>query len=99
MKLEVYKRTIRTYIASATENSIQWYKTADDDLPEDTSVKRVFVGNNEYHRLYYSCGKWYCADKGGLSFIGNVIAWCCEEPQFMEEIVMLEFGIMKKVKQ
>ena len=71
------------YIDGATENSIQWHKIMDGDLPEDTNVKRVFIGNNEYRRLYYSHGGWVYSDKGGLSFIGNVIAWC-EEPQFEE---------------
>ena len=75
----------QAYIAGATENSIQWHDLREDptDLPKDTSVKRVYVGDNKYHQLYYSNGKWVYSDKGGLHFIGNAIAWC-EEPQFKE---------------
>lgn len=84
-EIDVAKRAgyIEGYIISAKENGIQWHKVADGDLPEDTSVKRVFVGNNEYYRLYYSHGRWVYCDKGGFRFFGDVIAWC-EEPLFKE---------------
>ena len=75
----------QAYIDGATENGIQWHDLRKDpnDLPKDTSVKRVFAGNNEYYRLYYSNGRWIYCDKGGYYFYGDVIAWC-EEPLFKE---------------
>lgn len=80
---ERQKSITEAYIAGAKENGIQWHKVADGDLPEDTSVKRVFASNNEYYRLYYSHGRWVYCDKGGFTFFGDVIAWC-EEPLFKE---------------
>lgn len=80
---ERQKAITEAYIAGATENGIQWHKVADGDLPKDTNVKRVFIGNNEYRRLYYSHGRWVYCDKGGFHFFGDVIAWC-DEPMFKE---------------
>lgn len=74
------------YLAGLEASRPKWHKVADGDLPKDTSVKRVFVGNNEYYQLYYGHGKWVYCDKGGLHFFGDVIAWC-EMPTFTDKEV------------
>lgn len=75
--IDIHERIKQAYLAGLKAGKPEWHKVADGDLPKDTSIKRVFVGNNEYHQLYYSsCGRWVYCDKGGLQFFGDVIAWC-----------------------
>ena len=74
------------YIAGAEENGVIWHDLQKDptDLPKDNDVKRCYVGNGEYQNLRYSKCRWYYSDKGGLSFIRDIIAWC-EKPTFDKE--------------
>ena len=83
---DTYRFAKKTYIDSAKENGIQWHDLRKDpnDLPKDNNVKRCYVGNGEYQNLRYSKCRWYYSDKGGLSFIRDIIAWC-EKPTFDKE--------------
>lgn len=84
LRVHLYECAKEAYLAGLKAGRPKWHKVADGDLPKDTSVKRVFVGNNEYYQLYYTRGRWVYCDKGGLHFFGDVIAWC-EMPTFTDK--------------
>ena len=81
---ERQKAITEAYIAGAIENGIQWHDLRKDpnDLPKDNSVKRCYVDDGKYYRLYFSNAKWHYSI-GGYTFLQDIIAWC-EEPQFCE---------------
>ena len=87
------------YIAGAIENGIQWHVLRKDpnDLPKDNSIKRCYVDDGKYYRLYFSNAKWHYS-RGGYTFLQDIIAWC-EEPQFkesMEELTLTATDIERK---
>ena len=79
LKLEVYKRTINSYLACAKENGVVWHDLRKDpnDLPKEKHNVIVALTNGYSEQDSYYKYRWGCNTKR------DVIAWC-EMPQFKE---------------
>lgn len=84
LKLEVYKRTINSYLAGAKGNGVVWHDLRKDpnDLPKENVKVHLYARDKEYYIGFWENGAWKY--EGGFYASDNfVIAWC-EIPQFKE---------------
>lgn len=83
LKLEVYKRTINSYLAGLKAGRPQWHKA---DVPT-TPINKVVLGYiKDYNSKKFCLVKWngeWWYDARTYNDEVKVIAWC-EIPQFKE---------------
>lgn len=79
-------RLVDAYLAGTIDNTPQWHKVANGDLPKRderflTNISiAVMTQDNEFAFYSFDKKKWYSR---GIE-ISNVIAWC-EIPKYIEE--------------
>ena len=87
LKLEVYKRTINSYLAGLKAGRPQWHKVSDGDLPKDDKQYLVLYYYNYRGKKEMSYGvrdNLHSDFEIHRGYTEQIIAWC-EIPTFDKE--------------